>query len=68
AGNTATYPGHTIFGARAAWEWMDNNEVWINIRNLTDERYADRADYAFGVDRYFPGEPVNATVGVSRKF
>ena len=47
---------------------MDNNEVWINIRNLTDERYADRADYAFGVDRYFPGEPVNATVGVSRKF
>ncbi|MEZ5998336.1 MAG: TonB-dependent receptor [Hyphomonas sp.] len=66
--NLNSYPGHTIFGARAAWEWMDGNEIWINIRNLTDERYADRADVSFGTPRYFPGEPVNATVGISRKF
>jgi len=63
-----SYPGHTLLGARAAWEWMENNEVWINIRNLTDERYADRADVSFGTPRYFPGEPVNATIGISRKF
>ncbi|MCA8902784.1 MAG: TonB-dependent receptor [Hyphomonas sp.] len=68
AGNLNSYPGHTVFGARAAWEWMDNHEIWINIRNLTDERYADRADVAFGNERYFPGEPVNATVGMSRTF
>ncbi|MEZ5945259.1 MAG: TonB-dependent receptor [Hyphomonas sp.] len=67
-GNLNTYPGHTIFGARAAWEWMDSTELWLNIRNLTDERYADRADVSFGNPRYFPGEPVNATVGISRKF
>jgi len=67
-GNVNTYPGHTLLGARAAWEWMENNEVWVNIRNLTDERYADRADVSFGNPRYFPGEPVNATIGVSRKF
>ncbi|HPF22654.1 MAG TPA: TonB-dependent receptor [Hyphomonas sp.] len=67
-GNVNSYPGHTLLGARAAWEWMENNEVWINIRNLTDERYADRADVSFGTPRYFPGEPVNATVGISRKF
>ncbi len=66
--NTVTYPGHTLLGARAAWEWVDNTEFWLNIRNLTDARYADRADVAFGNERYFPGEPVNATVGISRKF
>lgn len=68
SGNLNTYPGHTLLGARVAWEWMDNNLIWVNIRNLTDERYADRADVSFGNPRYFPGEPVNATVGVSRKF
>lgn len=67
-GNQNTYPGHTVLGARAAWAWTDTHTVWINIRNLTDERYADRADVSFGNQRYFPGEPVNATVGISRTF
>jgi len=67
-GNQYTYPGHTVLGARAAWAWTDTHEVWINIRNLTDERYADRADVSFGTPRYFPGEPVNATIGISRTF
>ena len=35
-----------------------------SMRNITDERYADRADFASGQYRYFPGEPVNATIGV----
>lgn len=67
-GNQYTYPGHTVLGARAAWAWTDTHTVWINIRNLTDERYADRADVSFGTPRYFPGEPVNATIGLSRTF
>ena len=67
-GNQNTYPGHTVLGARAAWAWTDTHTVWINIRNLTDERYADRADVSFGNQRYFPGEPVNATIGISRTF
>ncbi len=25
------------------------------MNNVTDERYADRADFAFGDYRYFPG-------------
>lgn len=67
-GNQFSYPGHTLLGARAAWAWTDTHTVWINIRNLTDERYADRADVSFGTPRYFPGEPVNATIGISRTF
>ncbi|WP_291068591.1 TonB-dependent receptor [Hyphomonas sp.] len=66
--NTVTYPGHTVLGARAAWDWQDDLQLWINLRNLTDEAYADRADVGFGNERYFPGEPLNATFGLTRKF
>ncbi|MAP93481.1 MAG: TonB-dependent receptor [Ponticaulis sp.] len=62
--NTATYPGHTIFSARGAYDLTEDLEAFVIIRNLFDERYADRADFAFGNDRYFPGEPMNATFGV----
>jgi iron complex outermembrane receptor protein len=31
---------------------------------VSDERYADRADFAQGFDRYFPGEPANVTLGI----
>jgi iron complex outermembrane recepter protein len=64
AANTATYDGHVIAHLRGAWRFSDNLEAFAIVRNITDERYADRADFAQGVDRYFPGEPVNATIGV----
>ncbi len=66
--NTTTYPGHTVFGARGAWSFAEDMELFLIIRNLTDERYADRADLAFGNERYFPGEPVNATLGFRRRY
>lgn len=66
--NTATYPGHTVLGARAGWAFGEGLETYIILRNLTDENYADRADVAFGNDRYFPGEPLNATFGITKKF
>jgi outer membrane receptor protein involved in Fe transport len=64
AANSASYEGHLIAHARAAWAFSDRLEAFLIVRNLTDERYADRADFAFGSDRYFPGEPLNATLGV----
>ncbi len=62
--NTASYDGHTVASARASYDLTDELEAFVIIRNLTDERYADRADFAFGNHRYFPGEPMNATFGV----
>lgn len=64
AANTATYDGHLIAHLRGAWRFSDAMEAFVIVRNLTDERYADRADFAQGQHRYFPGEPVNATFGV----
>ena len=64
AANTADYPGHLIAHARGAWRFSDALETFIIVRNITDERYADRADFANSANRYFPGEPLNATVGI----
>lgn len=64
AANTATYDGHLIGHLRGAWRFSDRLEAFAIVRNFTDERYADRADFAQGADRYFPGEPLNATIGV----
>jgi len=66
--NTVTYPGHTVLGARAGWNLTDTLEASVILRNLTDEAYADRADVGFGNERYFPGEPLNATFGITKKF
>ncbi len=64
AANTATYEGHDILNLRAAYAFGDRLEVFGAVRNLTDERYAERADFAFGSYRYFPGEPRGLSVGV----
>jgi outer membrane receptor protein involved in Fe transport len=64
AANTALSDGHLIGHLRGAWRFNDNLEAFVIVRNITDERYADRADFAQGQDRYFPGEPLNATLGV----
>ncbi|MFN3313415.1 MAG: TonB-dependent receptor [Hyphomonas sp.] len=66
--NTVTYPGHTVFGARAGWQFSEGLEAFLIIRNLTDTAYADRADVGFGQERYFPGEPLNATLGLTKRF
>jgi iron complex outermembrane recepter protein len=68
AENLNTYDGHTVFDARARFDLTEELEVFLIVRNLLDERYATRADFAFGSDRYFPGEPLNATLGVRRQF
>ncbi|WP_300392183.1 TonB-dependent receptor [Henriciella sp.] len=67
-GNTQTYPGHTVTQARASYAFTDDLEAFVIVRNLFDLNYADRADLAFGANRYFPGEPLNATVGIKKRF
>lgn len=66
--NTVDYPGHTVFHARGQLELREGLEVFLIVRNLFDLNYADRADFAFGNERYFPGEPLNATIGVRSLF
>lgn len=64
AGNTETYPGHDIFDLRADYALTPSLTGFINLRNIGNRFYAERADFAFGSERYFPGEGRVATFGV----
>jgi len=57
AANTARYPGHDVGNLRLSWQPAPSWSLAARVTNLLDARYADRADFAFGSDRYFPGRP-----------
>lgn len=68
AANDHRYPGHDIFNLRARWRATPRLAVTAALRNLADEAYAERADFAFGTERYFPGEERALTLGVTSAF
>jgi iron complex outermembrane receptor protein len=57
AANTARYPGHELLNLRVALVAAPGLSVTLRVTNLLDAAYADRADFAFGSYRYFPGRP-----------
>lgn len=67
-GNTATYGGHDIFVARTSYNLSKGLSFSARVDNLFDARYADRADFAFGNERYFPGRPRTVFIGLSSTF
>ena len=55
AENRFTYPGHDLVNLRAGIDLSQAFAVTARLNNVFDTDYADRADYAFGEYRYFPG-------------
>jgi outer membrane receptor protein involved in Fe transport len=55
AANANEYPGHDLLNLRVGWNMRDNWTTTLRLNNITDRAYADRADFAFGNYRYFPG-------------
>lgn len=57
--NTFKYEGHNYFNLRVEAEAMENVDIFLRVMNITNVRYAERADWAaFGVgERYFVGKP-----------
>lgn len=66
--NSARYPGHNLLHLRLQQTLNKTFTVSLRVTNVTDEDYAERADFAFGNYRYFIGEPRSAYVGVSAHF
>jgi len=56
AANAHSYSGHSLLNLRG-WIKIKGTRHAFSLRltNLLDTRYAERADYAFGNYRYFPG-------------
>ena len=55
ASNSQRYSGHTLWHGFIGYRWDSGWNVDLKLRNLTGRRYAERADFAFGNFRYFPG-------------
>jgi iron complex outermembrane receptor protein len=55
AANNHEYDGHNLLNMRAVWRMREAWSLALRLNNLTDKWYADRADFAFGEYRYFPG-------------
>jgi len=68
AANTSRYEGHRIVNVRSGWRLASAWHVTAGILNVMDTKYADRADFAFGDYRYFPGHPRKWFVEVGRSF
>lgn len=67
AANTLEYPGHSVVHWHGLWRVNEAWDMRAHVRNLLDCRYADRADWSFGNPRYFPAEPRNVQVGLTRR-
>lgn len=66
--NTASYPGHDIFVARGSYDLSATLRLFTRVDNVFDTKYADRADFAFGNERYFPGRPRTLFVGLTAEY
>lgn len=56
AANDHFYNGHNLMHLRGEANVTDRLAMFLTLRNVTDALYAERADFAFGNDRFFPGE------------
>lgn len=56
AANSARYEGHTLLHLAVAWQPARQWLLRMRVENLLNRRYAERADFAFGNFRYFPGQ------------
>jgi iron complex outermembrane receptor protein len=65
--NTAEYEGHELVNLRYQASWNGGWYYGARITNLFNTDYAERADYAFGQDRYFVGEPISLYLTIGKR-
>ncbi len=66
--NAHEYEGHNLFNLRVNTQVTKNLAIHGQIKNILDNHYADRADFAFGTYRFFPGRDRNIELGASYSF
>lgn len=72
--NSWSAPSYTLWGLKVGYQAPSQKwEVFVDARNLTNERYATAANTAYdakGQDsaNFYPGDPFNVTTGVAFRF
>ncbi len=67
-GNTNRYDGHDLFILRGEAVVSNSLSIFGRIDNLFNINYADRADFAFGNERFFPGRSRTLFFGLKGEF
>jgi outer membrane receptor for ferrienterochelin and colicin len=74
--NTVRYEGHTLLNVTASHKLQGGIEVWGQLRNLNNERYADTASSSYksgtftpnSQNTYSPGAPRSVMLGLTKSF
>ncbi|MEZ5570123.1 MAG: TonB-dependent receptor [Halioglobus sp.] len=66
--NAHRYAGHSLLNLRIGSQLSARWNAALRLTNLTDEDYAERADFGFGSYRYFVGQPLGAYVEIGYRF
>lgn len=66
--NKHEYKGHSLLNLRITSKLGERLSGALRVTNLTDEDYAERADFGFGSYRYFVGQPLGAYIELSYQF
>ena len=66
--SVAQYKGYSIGNIKADYKLNKEMTFYAKVTNITDERYAVMANYAYGSDNYTPGDPRQFYAGLSYKW
>ncbi len=55
--NENKYSGYTVGNIKADYEVNEALNVFAKVNNITDEKYAEQASFAYGRERYTPAAP-----------
>jgi len=72
--NTWQAPSYVLWGAKVGYQAPSKKwEVFADLRNLTDERYASAANTAYNANgrdsaNFYPGDAFSVTTGVALRF
>ena len=66
AANDNSYEGYNVLHLRGEADVTERLSAFLTLRNVTDALYAERADFAFGSERFFPAEV--RTLGFGLRF
>jgi len=66
--NTVSYEGHTLLNLNATHQLFSSLEVWGQVRNLEDRRYADSASSSYKSGAFTPNTQNTYSPGAPRSF
>ncbi len=68
AANTSKYDGHDLFNLRGQYPLARDTNLFANVHNVADKRYAESTGVSSGNDTFAPGLPRTLTVGIQAKW